>query len=179
MAMPKANACLSPRQSKLNGASNLKTKIITLALSLLVTPTAGIAETFKESFECHFGRGLANRPTPSHLVFSVDEFGRSALIHEVDIPDINTHSGPGRVKRDSIRRLSIGWVGENYVYSASGRSIASNESVIDAIDLKTQEFSVFLDRKTMKATARSSSPSAYLPRDGYATGKCVAVATPK
>ncbi|WP_298936666.1 hypothetical protein, partial [uncultured Ruegeria sp.] len=103
-------------------------------MSLLVTPTAGIAETFKESFECHFGRGLVNRPTPSHLVFSVDEFGRSALIHEVDIPDINTHSGPGRVKRDSIRRLSIGWVGENYVYSASGRSIASNESVIDAID---------------------------------------------
>ncbi|MES0860816.1 hypothetical protein ABLN87_00495 [Ruegeria sp. SCPT10] len=149
-----------------------------LALGLLSIPAISVSQTFTETYECKFGPGLVNKPTPESLAFSVDEYGRSAYIHEIEIPDIDTRPGPARVKRDSIRNLSIAWVGQDYVYSATGRSYASNESRIDAIDLLTQEFTVFLDRRTLKATARSTSHSAYLPRDGFARGKCKQIPTP-
>lgn len=156
----------------------MKKILFALALGLSSLPAMSSAQTFKETYECKFGRGLANKPTPEFLVFSVDEYGRSAFVHEIRMPDIDARPGPARVKRDSIRNLSIAWVGQDYVYTSTGRSYASNESRIDAIDLLTQEFTVFLDRRTMKATAQSSSQTAYLPRDGFARGKCTQVPTP-
>lgn len=149
-----------------------------LAAGLSVFPVISASQTFEETFECRFGRGIVNKPTPEFLVFSIDEYGRSAFIHDVTMPNIETQPGPAAIKRDSIRVLSISWVGPNYVFSDSGRSYAQNESRIDALDLLDQEFSVFLDRRTMKATARSSSYSAYLPRDGFARGTCQRVSTP-
>lgn len=149
---------------------------ITLGLSCI--PALSKAQTFKESFECNFSRGINNKPTPEFLVFSVDQYGRSAFVHQTRMPNIDTQSGPARVRRDSIRTLSIAWVGRNYVYSDSGRTYASNEARVDAIDLLDQEFSVFLDRRTSKATTRSSSYSAYLSRDGYAVGNCMKIPTP-
>ena len=157
----------------------MKTKLFALTLGLSLAPFMANAEIYKESFECHFGRGIVNKPTPRRLVFSVDEFGRFAFVHAIEIRGVDTKPGPGRVKRDSPKQLSIAWVGQEYVYSDTGRSYASNESRIDALDLRDQEFSVLLDRKSMKATARSSSNSAYLPRDGFARGKCAPIAQPK
>lgn len=156
----------------------MKKIAIALTLGLLSIPAVSASETFKETYECKFGRGLVNKPTPEFLVFSVDDYGRSAYIHEIEMPDIHTQPGPARVKRDSIRNLSVSWVGRDYVYSATGRSYASNESRIDAIDLLNHEFTVILDRRTLKATTRSTSHSAYLPRDGFARGKCKQIPTP-
>ncbi len=156
----------------------MKLQALALAVGLGIVPAVSVSQTFKETYECNFSRGIANKPTPEFLIFSVDEYGRSAFIHEARMPNIDTQPGPARVKRDSIRNLSIAWVGQDYVYSDSGRSYASNESRIDAIDLLNQEFAVFVDRRTLKATARSSSYSAYLPRDGFARGECAKIPTP-
>lgn len=156
----------------------MKSIAFMLALGFAFLPTESVSQSIKETFRCEFGRGLANKPTPELLIFSTDEFGRSAFIHEVRMPGIDTQPGPARVNSDSIRKVSISWVGQNYVYSDSGRSYASNESRIDAIDLRNQEFSISLDRRTMKATARSSTYSAYMPRDGFARGKCAQISTP-
>lgn len=155
-----------------------KTLIICLA-TLSATSEVAVSETYKESFECEFGRGLVNRPTPERVVFSVDEFGRSALLHKVEIPKVETSVGSGRIKRDTPKLLSIAWVGQSYTYSATGRTYASNESRYDAIDLRELEFSLMLNRKTMKATAKSATSGAYASRDGFAKGNCKLVAAPK
>lgn len=155
-------------------------KTIAICFAVLsAAPLAAAAETYKETFECQFGRGLVNRPTPERLVFSVDEFGRSALLHEVKVPEIDTNVGSGRIKRDTPRLLSIAWVGNDYRYSASGRTYASNESRYDAIDLRDLEFSVLLDRRTMKAIAKSATFGSYLPRNGFAEGSCKLIAALK
>ncbi|WP_143534804.1 hypothetical protein [Ruegeria meonggei] len=154
-------------------------KVLAAGLAaLIITPQIAVSETYKESFECKFGPGLVNRPTPTRVVFSVDEFGRSALLHRVDIPKIDTGVGPARIKRDTPKVLSIAWVGQNYVYSASGRTYATNESRYDAIDLLDLEFSVMLNRSTLKATAKSATSIAYAPRDGFAKGACKPITTP-
>ncbi|WP_170572438.1 hypothetical protein [Ruegeria atlantica] len=155
-------------------------KTLAIFLSVLsAVPVTTAAETYKESFECEFGRGLVNRPTPERLVFSIDEFGRSALLHEVEIPKIDTYPGSGKVGRDTPKLLSISWVGSNYVYSASGRTYASNENRYDAIDLLDLEFSITLNRKSMTAIAKSRTYGTYLPRDGFARGRCKLISAPK
>ncbi|WP_170414517.1 hypothetical protein [Ruegeria atlantica] len=156
----------------------MKSKLLLLAFGLAIMPAVAVSESYKETFECTFGRGIANKPTPTHLVFSIDEFGRSVLLHDVVIPNVTSGKGSGRIKSDTPQKLSIAWVGSNYVFTDSGRSYASNESRIDALDLRDQEFSVFLNRNTMKAMAKSSSNSAYLPRDGFARGRCESIAAP-
>ena len=157
----------------------MKTALTALVFGLSTLGTATISETYKESFECQFGRGIANRPTPSHLVFSVDEYGRSALLHEVEIPEIDTGTGAGRIKRNSSKLLSITWIGDNYTYTASGRSYATNEARYDAIDLRDLQFSIQLNRKTMKAIAKSSASISYASRDGFARGSCRPIALPE
>ncbi|WP_424833263.1 hypothetical protein [Ruegeria sp.] len=157
----------------------MKCSFLAIVCSFGMIPVAAASETYKESFECTFGRGIVNKPTPTRLVFSVDEFGRSVLLHEVEIPDIDTNPGSGRIKRDSSKQLSIEWIGQDYVYSDTGHSYASNESRIDAIDLLNHEFSVLLNRKTMKAIAKSASSSSYLPRDGFAKGRCIQISDTK
>ncbi|MTI03679.1 hypothetical protein [Roseibium sp. RKSG952] len=157
----------------------MKTAIAALFLGLSTVGTSVAAETYKETFECEFGRGLANRPTPSRVVFSVDEYGRSALLHNVEIPKLDTDTGSGRIKRDTHKLLAIAWVGDNYLYSASGRPYATNESRYDAIDLRDLEFTINLNRNTMKATVKSATSIAYNRRDGFAKGSCIAIAAPK
>jgi hypothetical protein len=147
--------------------------------ALSAFPVVAVAENYKESFECEFEPGIANRPTPERLVFSLDEFGRSALLHDVEIPKITTEPGSGRVGRDTPKVLFIAWVGSNYVYTESGRTYATNESRYDAIDLIDLEFSVMLNRNTMKAIAKSRTFGTYLPRDGFANGRCKAISAPK
>ena len=156
----------------------MKLSIVALAFGLVVTPAVAVSETYKESFECTFGRGLVNRPTPVRMVFSVDEFGRSALLHDVDIPKIDTRSGSGRIKRDTPRILSIAWSGEKYTFSDSGRSYATNEARYDAVDMLDVEFSVTLDRRTMKAIVKSKTSVAYASRDGFANGGCAEISAP-
>ncbi len=156
----------------------IKLLVVSVA-AFVMSPEGAKSQPYKESFECTFKRGLANRPTPSRIVFSVDKYGRSAVLHEIDISEIDTNPGSGRIKRDTPRVLSIEWVGNNYTFTETGFTYATNEARIDAIDLIDHQFSVRLDRKSMKATATSKSLSAYMPRDGYAKGNCISVASPK
>ncbi len=154
-------------------------RMTAVCAALIVSPAVVLAETNKETLECTFGKGLANRPTPEKVVFPVDEFGRSALLHEAEIPGIVTDTGSGRIRLDSPIKLSIASVGQTYLYAATGRTYAGNESRIDAIDLRDQEFSIALDCRTMKAITKSSTVSAYAARDGFAKGRCKAFGTPK
>ncbi|WP_170782669.1 hypothetical protein [Ruegeria lacuscaerulensis] len=151
---------------------------IALIGALTIIPVASLSQTFKETFECDFGPGIVGSPTPQHLVFSVDEYGRSAYLHEVQLPNVETLPGHARIKRDGVRNLSIAWSGKDYVYSDTGRTLSSSASRSDVVDLKDQEFAVFLDRKNMKATARSESYLAVFSRSGFAEGNCRAVTTP-
>ncbi|WP_299659749.1 hypothetical protein [uncultured Ruegeria sp.] len=147
--------------------------------ALAIVPVAASSETYKESFECYFERGLVNRPTPARVVFSIDEFGRSALLHDVNVPKIDTLSESGQIRRDTPRVLSISWSGDKYVFSDSGRSYATNEARYDAVDMLDVVFSITMDRKTMKAIVKSKTSVAYASRDGFASGRCVAISAPK
>ncbi|WP_171099865.1 MULTISPECIES: hypothetical protein [unclassified Ruegeria] len=94
------------------------------------------------------------------------------------MPKITTRPGTGRVKRDTLRVLSITWSGETYVFADSGRSYASNESRYDAVDLLDVDFSLTLDRRNMKAIAKSKTSVAYASRDGFADGSCTKITNP-
>ncbi|WP_420586714.1 hypothetical protein [Ruegeria sp.] len=153
-----------------------KTLAVCLAF-LSVAPLSAGAQTYKESFECEFGRGLANRPTPERVVFSLGTRGRTAELHEVNIPEIVTPTSTARVRKNSFLVLSIVWSGETYTYANSRKNVTTNEGHAYAVDLRRQEFSLFLDRRTMKAIARSRS-SDIRPREGNATGGCVVVDSP-
>jgi hypothetical protein len=156
------------------------TRILLACLIALYAQTSPlVAETYTETFECTFGKGVRNRPTPTRVLFSIDEFGRSALLHNVEIPKIDTVKGSGQITRNSIRRLSIAWSGREYIFSASGRSVASNETRPRAVDLRDVEFTIFLDRRTMKASVRSNALRLNVSRDGHAKGKCLLVTAPK
>ncbi|MEX0306782.1 MAG: hypothetical protein AB3N12_05275 [Ruegeria sp.] len=153
-------------------------KILSI-FTLSIVPAAVLSASYKETYECKFEDGLAMRPTPERVVFSVADIGRGVQLHEVEIPKITTSSGFGDVKQDNPKLLAIKWFGENYTFTASGRTYASNVSRYDAIDMLYHEFSIKLNRKTMKAIAQSKSHISYASRDGFAHGKCVAIASPK
>ncbi len=153
--------------------------LLACLIALYAQTSPLVAETYTETFECTFGKGVRNRPTPTRVLFSIDEFGRSALLRKVEIPKIDTVKGSGRITRDSIRRLSIAWRAQEYTYFTSGRTKASSEGVLQAFDLQGAEFSIFLDRHTGKARVRSSDVRLSSPRDGHAKGKCLLVTAPK
>ncbi|WP_170331061.1 hypothetical protein [Ruegeria arenilitoris] len=150
---------------------------ILAALATAVFVGLANSEEYKETFECSFEKGMGKRPTPTRLVFSVDLYGRSALLHEVEIPRIDTTPGVADVKRDSYKVLSISWPAKRYVFSEDGRKINSHSVSIESIDLNTQEFSIFLDRRTMKAIARTQSSNIRY-KYGEAEGQCILRAFP-
>ncbi len=171
-----------PSLSRLRNTKLLMRKIKTLAVclaALSIAPQAAISEVYEESFECVFSRGVANRPSPSRILFSVDEYGRSALLHEVEIPGVDTVKGSGWISRDSIRRLSINWVGQAYRYSETGRSTAKRESRGFVTDLRQTEFSLFLDRRTMRAIARATTRGGDKSWHSSANGSCSETTAPK
>ncbi|WP_424833262.1 hypothetical protein [Ruegeria sp.] len=158
---------------------NLPNGLAAFIAAVFLGSTAAYSETYKESFECTFGRGVANRPTPVRLVFSVDEFGRSASLHEVDIPKVDTTRGHGIISSDSIRRLSFSWFGRDYTYSATGLSAPQNGASARTVDLQTVEYSFFLNRRTMKAAVRSEDLGESIPLYGNAQGTCQPISTLK
>lgn len=143
-------------------------------IAVSTIPDVTIAETYSETFECDFGKGMANRPTPTHVVFSVDGRRQSALLHEVEMRGIDTPKRSALINRNSFRILSISWPGDTYTFSRTGRRTRGGDPRRMVLDLGRQEFSIFLDRQTMKAIASSKS-NVQASHDGNANGTCVEV----
>ncbi|WP_171099867.1 hypothetical protein [Ruegeria sp. HKCCD7255] len=142
--------------------------------AFLVSSSETVAESYSESFECTFDRGLANLPTPTRVVFSVDESRRSALLHQVDIPGIVTSRLAASIDRDSFRLISISWPGDTYLFAATNRPTHAGDNRSRIRDLRLTEFSLFLDRGNKQAIVRSKvADGASLI--GNAKGKCVPV----
>ena len=144
--------------------------------ALSAAPGVANAETYSETLECVFERGLANRPTPSRILLSLDEFGRSALLYEVEISEIETSTGSASVLRISYRVLSIAWPEKEYSYRRNDKTARTYVGAPEGADLHKLEFRVFLDRTTMKAIARSRSTGQRM-RPGEAARRCKAHAS--
>lgn len=143
-------------------------------IAISTIPNVAIAENYSETFECIFGKGLANRPTPTRVVFSVDVYGRLALLHEVEMRGIDTPKRSASINRNSFRVLSISWPGDAYTFSRTGRRTRSGDPRRMVLDLGRQKFSIFLNRETMKAIASSKS-DVQSSHDGNANGTCVEI----
>lgn len=137
-------------------------------------PNVAIAETYSETFECVFGEGLANRPTLTSVVFSVDARRQLALLHEVEMQGIDTPKRSAAINRNSFRVLSISWPGDAYTFSRTGRRTRGGDPRRMVLDLRRQEFSIFLNRETMRAMASSKS-NVQASHDGNANGTCVEI----
>ncbi|WP_170788867.1 hypothetical protein [Ruegeria lacuscaerulensis] len=140
----------------------------------LSLPNFAASETYAESFECVFGKGLVNRPTPTRVVFSVDESQRSIVLHEVEMQGINTPKTWASINRTSYRLLSFSWFGELYTFSENGRRTRVGDPRTKVLDIGRQEFSIFLNRQTMRAIASSRS-NVQTSHDGNANGTCVEI----
>lgn len=147
-------------------------------IAISTIPNATRAETYSESFECIFEKGLANRPTPVRVVFSVDQYGQSAVLHEVEMQGIDTPKTAARINRNSFRLISINWSGDAYTFSQTGRRTRAGDPRRMVLDLGRHEFSVFVNRETMRAIASSKS-NVQASHDGNAKGTCVAIQVPK
>ncbi|WP_170414520.1 hypothetical protein [Ruegeria atlantica] len=148
-----------------------------IMFAMAITPGRASGEVYSESFECVFEEGLANRPTPTRVVFSLDKYGRSALLHEVELQGIDAPIRSASIERNSYRLLSISWPGDSYTFKATGRRTRPGDSRRIVSDLGRHNFSVFLDRQTMRATTRSKSDG-HVTLDGNAVGHCTPMELP-
>ena len=139
-----------------------------LAVSI---PQVATSQAYRESYECVFRKGVANRPTPTRVVFSVDGYGQSALLHTVEMPGIDTPKRSASIGRNSSRVLSFSWPGDTYTFSNTGRRLRAGDPRRKILDLGRQEFSLYLNRETMQARTRSKS-SGQTTQDGNAKGNC-------
>ncbi|KAE9631533.1 hypothetical protein [Parasedimentitalea maritima] len=138
------------------------------ATSFLVTKPA-VADVY----ECTFEQGHIAKPTPTRVVIELDAYQRIGKLLKVEIPGVVTQPRPLTVKRNNIRVASVQWQGRDYKFTPEAmQKGASGRGGNYGVNWYTHGFSVFLNKKSMKALTRSVDVR-WQPISSEKSGICV------
>ena len=134
----------------------MKIVTATVVASLAALSTFISTPALADVYECTFKKGHISKPTPTRVVIEIDDYRREGKLLEIEIPGVITRLGPIAVKRNSIKVASVEWVGRGYEFTQAARQGgARSGSGYYSVDWYTHKFSIFLQKRSLKAQTRS------------------------